>query len=252
MISLSFADRSALGALLVACLGSSCASPASNAVKADGLHIAARSPVFHGAKVNTGSVSCAHEGRRLVLTLSGDFVVPETPAPHWQVVDSRGNAFLLQRLMIKGDVLNRSIVVPEHVHDVAKVQIWCAYAETLLGETDLVCTHAMEAGAGFGHRTTVFAGPKVTRGTVRHELQDGKSVLVLSDDFVVPETPAPHWRLVDSRGNAYLLNRLVIKGDERNTTLVIPAYVPDVAKVQIWCAFAETLLGEAAFESPVR
>jgi len=33
---------------------------------------------------------------------------------------------------------------------------------------------------------------------------------------------------------------------------VLPAYVPDVAKVQIWCAFAETLLGEAAFDEPVR
>jgi hypothetical protein len=28
--------------------------------------------------------------------------------------------------------------------------------------------------------------------------------------------------------------------------------VPNVAKVQIWCAFAEVLLGEAAFDKPVK
>ncbi len=29
-------------------------------------------------------------------------------------------------------------------------------------------------------------------------------------------------------------------------------YIADVAKVQIWCSWAEALLGEAAFESPVK
>ena len=37
-----------------------------------------------------------------------------------------------------------------------------------------------------------------------------------------------------------------------NRSLVVSSYVPDVAKVQIWCAVAETLLGEAAFEKPVK
>ena len=97
-----------------------------------------------------------------------------------------------------------------------------------------------------------FAGVKANKGTVTHKLENGKSLLVLSDDFVVPDAPAPHWQLVDSRGNAYLLNRLVIKGDKLNKTLAVPSYVPDVAKVQIWCAFAEVLLGEASFEKPVR
>jgi len=31
----------------------------------------------------------------------------------------------------------------------------------------------------------------------------------------------------------------------------VPSYVRDIARVQIWCAFAETLLGEASFETPV-
>jgi hypothetical protein len=50
------------------------------------------------------------------------------------VVDSCGNVFLLQRLQIKEDRLNRTIVVPDYIGDVVKVQIWCSWAETLLGE----------------------------------------------------------------------------------------------------------------------
>jgi hypothetical protein len=78
-----------------------------------------------------------------------------------------------------------------------------------------------------------------------------KDVLVLSDEFVVPDTPAPMWQLVDSLGNVYLLNRLKIKGDKINKTLVIPPYVKDVAKVQIYCAWAEAVLGETTFDKTV-
>ena len=241
----SFFHSAALGAALV--LGAATAAQGGH-----GAHATVKSPVFHGAKVNAGTVTCAHDAQGLVLTLSDDFVVPDTPAPHWQVVDSRGNAYLLNRLMIKGDKLNRTVHVPSHVADVARVQIWCAFAEVLLGETELVCTHATEAGMQFGHTSSTFAGSKANKGTVAHVLEGGKSVLVLSDDFVVPDTPAPHWQLVDSKGNVYLLNRLVIKGDKLNKTLAIPAFVPDVAKVQVWCAFAETVLGEASFTKAVR
>jgi hypothetical protein len=200
--------------------------------------------------VNAGSVTCSHSDHGLVLTLSDDFVVPDAPAPHWQVVDAHGNAYLLNRLVIKGERLNRSIQVPAHVPDVAKVQVWCAFAETLLGETDLACAHG-PAGAT-SHRSGAFAGPKADRGFVTHQIHEGQSVLVLSEDFLVPDAPAPHWRLVDSRGNAYLLNRLKTKGDRVHRTLVVPAYVPDVARVEIWCSYAETLLGEARFPTPVR
>jgi hypothetical protein len=68
----------------------------------------------------------------------------------------------------------------------------------------------------------------------------------------VPGTPDPHWQVVDSQGVVYPLQRLPIKGDAVNTSIELPAYVPDVAKVQIWCAFAETLLGEASFATPVK
>ena len=72
---------------------------------------------------------------RFLLKLSADFKVPDTPDPHWQVIDSKGNVFLLQRLGIKGDKVNTQITLPSFVKDVAKVQIYCAWAEVVLGET---------------------------------------------------------------------------------------------------------------------
>jgi len=112
----------------------------------------------------------------------------------------------------------------------------------------------MFAGASFAadaHTTNAFSGVKVNGGTVTHSRQGDKSVLTLSDDFKVPETPDPHWQVVDSKGNVYQLDRLQAKNGKYNKSITLPAYVADVVKVQIWCAFAETLLGEASFSSPV-
>src|SRR5262245_62104830 len=80
---------------------------------------------FSGAKANTGTVALDWKDGRATLTLSTDFKTPDTPAPHWQIVDSAGNTYLLERLKTKDkdDQGNRSIVVPEYVHDIAKVQI---------------------------------------------------------------------------------------------------------------------------------
>ena len=109
------------------------------------------------------------------------------------------------------------------------------------------------AGLGLAadmHMTNTFAGPKANTGTVMHSLDKGQHVLTLSDDFKTPDTPDPHWQVVDSKGNVYLLQRLMVKGDKLNKTITLPTYVKDVAKVQIWCAFAETVLGEASFAKP--
>lgn len=102
------------------------------------------------------------------------------------------------------------------------------------------------------HTSSKFEGLKANTGTVTHSKQGNLNVLTLSDDFVVPDTPAPHWQVVDSKGNVYLLNRLKIKGDKFNNVITVPAFVKDISKVQIWCAFAETLLGEAKFADPVK
>jgi hypothetical protein len=106
------------------------------------------------------------------------------------------------------------------------------------------------------HTSKPFAGAKVNAGTVTHSTKDGKDVLTLSDDFKVPDTPDPHWQVVDSKGNTYLLQRLGAKNlgglakDRINMSITLPAYVKDVAKVQIYCAWAEAVLGEAPFGSP--
>jgi len=212
---------------------------------------------FKGVKANSGTVTHSIVDGQDRLTLSDDFKTPDTPAPHWQIVDSQGNVFLLQRLMVKaemGDRLNKSITVPSFVRDIARVQIWCAWAETLLGETSFdsvitlrngLPTHSMQT-------TSRFMGVKANTGTATFRHDSGKRVLTLSQDFVAPDAPAPHWRVVDTHGNAYLLQSLNIKGDKVNRSIALPSYVPDVAKVQMWCAYAEVLLGEASFEAPVR
>ena len=114
---------------------------------------------------------------------------------------------------------------------------------------------AVSALAADMHTSSQFQGPKANKGTVTHSVRGGKSILTLSDDFVVPDTPDPHWQLVDSDGNVYLVDKLKIKaliGDKYKKEIVIPSYVKNVAKVQIWCAWAEANLGEATFSSPVK
>jgi hypothetical protein len=106
--------------------------------------------------------------------------------------------------------------------------------------------------AAHEHISKPFTGIKANTGTVTHTRQGNQSILTLSDDFQIPDAPAPHWQVVDSRGNVYLLQRLKIKGDKFNKQIVLPPYVQDVARVQIWCAWAETLLGEAPFDAPVK
>jgi hypothetical protein len=107
------------------------------------------------------------------------------------------------------------------------------------------------------HISKPFSGAKVNAGTVTHSTKDGKDVLTLSDDFKVPDTPDPHWQVVDSRGNTYLLQRLGAKNlaglakDRINMSITLPTYIKDVAKVQIYCAWAEAVLGEASFSAPL-
>jgi hypothetical protein len=122
---------------------------------------------------------------------------------------------------------------------------------TLLAAMTLL---AVSAFAQDMHSTGQFQGPKANKGHVTHSTRDGKSVLTLSDDFVVPDTPDPHWRVVDSDGNVYDLDKLKKKafiGDKYQKEIVVPGYVKNVSKVIIWCAWAEANLGEASFNSPV-
>jgi hypothetical protein len=96
-----------------------------------------------------------------------------------------------------------------------------------------------------------FKGPKANTGFVTASMEEGKIVLSLSNDFRTPDTPDPHWRVVDSKGAVYDLQKIAIKDNRMNRKITLPSYVTDVTKVVIWCAWAETNLGEASFEKPV-
>ncbi|MES1254547.1 MAG: hypothetical protein ABUS56_02990 [Acidobacteriota bacterium] len=126
--------------------------------------------------------------------------------------------------------------------------------------TSLLSLALMGLTTGFAaaqNRTSKpFSGAKVNGGTVTYSVQGGKGILTVSSDFKVPDTPDPHWQVVDSKGAVYLLQRLGAKSlaglakDRINTSITLPAYVKDVAKVQIYCAWAEAVLGEAPFDAP--
>jgi hypothetical protein len=115
----------------------------------------------------------------------------------------------------------------------------------------LTASFAAAADRNAQHTSNMFAGPKASTGTVMHLYENGKSILRVSQDFKVPDTPAPTWRVVDSSGTVYTLDAFKIKGGEKRT-VTVPAYVKDIAKVQVYCAWAEVLLGESSFSSPVQ
>ena len=106
------------------------------------------------------------------------------------------------------------------------------------------------------HTSSQFQGPKANTGTVSHSVENGKSMLKVSDEFKVPDTPAPTWRVVDSKGNIYTLDAFKIKGtlggNAEKREVEVPSYVKDIAKVQVYCAWAQVLLGEASFSAPVK
>jgi hypothetical protein len=138
-------------------------------------------------------------------------------------------------------------------HTFKRAALAAAVALTTTAAITAVRAEAPSAQVAANESTTTsaFSGVKVNGGTATIGHQDGRITLTLSSDFKVPEAPAPHWQIVDSSGNTYLLQRLVIKGDKFHQSITLPAYIKDVAKVQIWCAWAEALLGEASFKQPV-
>jgi hypothetical protein len=117
---------------------------------------------------------------------------------------------------------------------------------------------ATSAWAQASRISTQFHGSEINAGTVTDAMQGHRHILTLSDDFKVPKkAPDLHWQVVDSKGDTYLLQRLLVKGDtlkgdKLNKSITVPAYVPDISKVQIYCAYVEMSLGDASFESPIQ
>lgn len=99
--------------------------------------------------------------------------------------------------------------------------------------------------------TSMFKGAEVNGGTASYTMENGKPVIRLSDDFKIPNAPAPHFQIVDKQGNVYLLSRLTVIGGKTHREVMLPSYVKSVSKVQIYCAFAEVVLGEAKFDRPI-
>jgi len=113
-------------------------------------------------------------------------------------------------------------------------------------------TASVSFAANATHTSSKFEGPKANTGTVTHSIENGKSVLRVSADFKVPDTPAPTWRVVNSKGNIYTLDAFKIKGGNgEKREVVVPSYVHDIVKVQVYCAWAEVILGEANFASAI-
>src|SRR6059036_3155547 len=107
--------------------------------------------------------------------------------------------------------------------------------KTILASLTALVIAATSGFAQDSHKSGPFQGAKANKGFVTHTTQNGKSMLTLSDDFVPPQTPDPHWQVVDSNGKTYLLDRLMTKDQKVKKSIVVPEYVPDIAKVQIWC-----------------
>ena len=117
----------------------------------------------------------------------------------------------------------------------------------------LVAGISFAANNPASHTTSQFEGPKANTGTAMYFKENGKGMLKVSDDFKVPDTPAPTWRVVDSKGAIYTLDAFKIKaGNNEKRQITVPPYVHDIAKVQVYCAWAEVLLGEASFSAPVK
>ena len=127
--------------------------------------------------------------------------------------------------------------------------------KTIIASLIIAFVAATTSFADDSHKSGPFKGAKANTGYVTHTTEGGNSVLTLSDDFKAPNTPDPHWQLVDSDGNVYLVDKLKTKafiGTNYKKEITVPGYVKNVSKVVIWCAFAEVNLGEASFSSPVK
>src|SRR5258708_24299206 len=104
-------------------------------------------------------------------------------------------------------------------------------------------TASVSVAAQSPHTSSKFAGPKANTGTVTHSVDNGKSILRVSADFKVPDTPAPTWRVIDSKGNVYTLDAFKIKGGNgEKREVIVPPYLHDIVKVQVYCALAELIM----------
>src|SRR5690348_15731136 len=85
----------------------------------------------------------------------------------------------------------------------------------------IVALALLPVSVAAGDASAAFKGQTINQGTVTHSMRSGQSVLTLSDDFNVPAESDAHWRVVDSKGMGYLLQRLTVKPDKVNRMIVV-------------------------------
>jgi len=86
--------------------------------------------------------------------------------------------------------------------------------KTILASLTVLLIAVTSSFAQDSHKSGAFQGAKANKGFVTHTTANGKSTLTLSDDFVPPQTPDPHWQVVDSNGKTYLLDRLMTSPEQ--------------------------------------
>lgn len=118
-------------------------------------------------------------------------------------------------------------------------------------KTSMKMEQKMMGGKMLG-MSSAFKGIEVNGGTVHVHRNGSKTMLMVSQDFNIPNSPAPHWQIVDAQGNVYLLNQFKIAGDKLNREITLPGYIKSVKSVQVWCSFAEVVLGQADFAKPIK
>src|SRR5215475_5236266 len=120
----------------------------------------------------------------------------------------------------------------------------------------MLVTASVSFAANGPQTTSKFEGPKANTGTATYSVENGKRILRVSADFKVPDTPAPTWRVIDSKGNIYTLDAFKVKGtlgtNAEKREVEVPAYIKDIVKVQVYCAWAQVVLGEASFSAAVK
>src|SRR5438094_7908672 len=97
--------------------------------------------------------------------------------------------------------------------NIGSIQLGLLSALIAVGLLSVTSSFAADA-----HSTTMFVGVKANTGKAMHTREGNKDVLAVSDEFKIPETPAPHWQVVDSKANVDLLNQLRLKDSKSNRT----------------------------------
>ena len=73
-----------------------------------------------------------------------------------------------------------------------------------------------------GHTTSNFEGVTANPGVTTQAREATGDTRAASDDVKIPETPAPRWQVVDSKGNVYLLTPLQTKDGKASVEYVVP------------------------------